>query len=78
MSGIFVPCKGLRFTLKQSMRIVFVIANSGDNIEMLLSAAFYLGLHCVSQYSMRGSRGGGGGGNEAQADQDPLKKLQKI
>ena len=53
------------------------IANSGDTNEMLLSAAFYLGLHRVSQYSKHGSRRGGGGGG-GQGVKTPLKNHKNI
>ena len=32
-----------------SLKIVFILAGSADPDKMLLSAAFYLGLHCLSK-----------------------------
>ena len=43
----FTNCVGL-----QSLRIIFITENSADPDEMLPSAAFHLGLHCFSKYSL--------------------------
>ena len=34
-----------------SLKIVFIYSNSEDLDEMLLNAAFHLGLHCLSKYA---------------------------
>ena len=38
----------------QSLKIIFILANSADTDEMPHLAAFHLCLHCLSKYPLRG------------------------
>ena len=49
MAVILSVCRS-KFIVFQSLKIVFILANSADPYEMSLYAAFHLGLHCLQKY----------------------------
>ena len=44
----------LNYDLFLSLKLVLTLANSADPDEMQHTAAFHLGLHCLSKYPFRG------------------------
>ena len=42
--------KGLPVKISITLKIVFILANSADPIEMPPYAAFHLGFHCLPKY----------------------------
>ena len=48
-------CSSINFDIFQSLKIVFILANSADPNEMPHHAAFHLGLQCLPKYRFMGT-----------------------